>query len=199
MKKRNVYYNDVTDTAYQYNEKQQVLYENKYRSLVDQKTGEVIEVQQVIKKAYGQKQFWKIYLMDFLQILGVLDSKQVDIFVYIIENTEPANNTFIGTYDQIEKNVNVSRPTIAKIMKKLQENNFIKKIHNSVWQVNPDIMMKGSHFKKSLLINYYDEAPTKTEKTTPKEYKNEDKSTVFEIEEGEKIYGDITVETILNK
>ena len=199
MKKRNVYYNDVTDTAYQYNEKQQVLYENKYRSLVDQKTGEVIEVQQVIKKAYGQKQFWKIYLMDFLQILGVLDSKQVDIFVYIIENTEPANNTFIGTYDQIEKNVKVSRPTIAKIMKKLQENNFIKKIHNSVWQVNPDIMMKGSHFKKSLLINYYDEAPTKTEKTTPKEYKNEDKSTVFEIEEGEKIYGDITVETILNK
>lgn len=196
MKNRKDIYYTTGNKNCNYNENQQVLYENKNRSLIDQNTGEVIEVQQIIKKAYGQKQFWKIYLMDFLQILGVLDSKQVDIFIYIIENTEPANNTFIGTYDQIEKNVNVSRPTIAKIMKKLQENNFIKKIHNSVWQVNPDIMMKGSQFKKSLLINYYDETPTKKEK----EYKNnENNYAELEVVENEVIYGDVTIETILNK
>ena len=41
--------------------------------------------------------------MDFLQVLGILDSKQVDILVYILENTEPANNTFVGTYARFKK------------------------------------------------------------------------------------------------
>lgn len=55
--------------------------------------------------------------MDFLSVLGIMDSKQVDIFIYIVENTNQSNNVFLGTYDKIAKDVGVSRPTIAKIMK----------------------------------------------------------------------------------
>ena len=77
-----------------------------------------------------------MYLVDFLQVLGVLDSKQVDILVYILENTESANNTFIGTYSKIEKAVEVSRPTVATVMTKLQEKGFMRKIQNGVWQVS---------------------------------------------------------------
>ncbi len=43
-------------------------------------------------------------------------------------------------------------------MKKLQENKFIIKVQNGVWQVSPNIMMKGSEHKKSLLLNYYDDS-----------------------------------------
>ena len=64
---------------------------------------------------------------------------------------------FLGTYKKIAKNTNTSEPTIATVMKKLQDNKFIKKIQNGAWQVSPRIMMKGSEFKKSLLINYYNE------------------------------------------
>ena len=81
--------------------------------------------------------------MDFLTVLGTIDSRQLDVFVYIAENTNPSNNTFIGTYTKISKDVGVSSRTIAKIMKKLQENNFIKKVQNGVWLVNPNILMKG--------------------------------------------------------
>jgi len=51
----------------------------------------------------------------------------------------------------------VSEPTIAKIMKKLQENNFITKIQNGVWQVSPLIMMKGNDYKQQILLNYYND------------------------------------------
>jgi predicted transcriptional regulator len=142
----------------EYHSDTQTLLGTKQKTFIDVDTGEKIQAEQITKRAYGQKQFWKVYLMDFLHILGLADSKQIDVLVYILENTEQANNTFVGTYKKIAKEANVSEPTIAKIMKKLQENNFITKVQNGVWQVSPNIMMKGSEHKKSLLLNYYDDS-----------------------------------------
>lgn len=88
--------------------------------------------------------------MDFLTVLGIINSKQLDIFIYIVENTNQATNMFIGTYKKISKDVKVSSKTIASIMKKLQENNFIKKVQNGVWLVNPNILMKGNDHKRPI-------------------------------------------------
>lgn len=145
------------DKSMEYVSQTQTLIGTQRKRLIDEETGERIEVEQITKRALGQKQFWKVYLMDFLQVLGVLDSKQIDILIYILENTEQANNTFIGTYDKIQKAVGVSRGTVATVLKKLQDSNFIIKVQNGVWQVSPNIMLKGSEYKKSILLNYYDD------------------------------------------
>lgn len=134
----------------------QTLIGTQKKQLMDMETGEKILVDQITKRVYGSKNFWKCYLMDFLTVLGIIDSKQLDVFVFIVENTNQANNIFIGTYKHIAKSVNVSEPTISKIMKKLQENNFIKKVHNGVWVVNPNILMKGNDRKRQILLNYYE-------------------------------------------
>lgn len=42
-------------------------------------------------------------------------------------------------------------------MKKLQENNFITKVQNGVWRVNPNILMKGNDTKRQILLSYYEE------------------------------------------
>ena len=124
----------------EYSEATQTLVGQQRRELMDTKTGELMHVDQITKMVYGSKNFWKCYLMDFLSVLGIMDSKQVDIFIYIVENTNQSNNVFLGTYDKIAKDVGVSRPTIAKIMKKLQENNFIKRMQAGAWLVNPNIL-----------------------------------------------------------
>ena len=41
-------------------------------------------------------------------------------------------------------------------MKKLQVNNFIKKVQNGVWLVNPNILMKGNDTKRQILLSYYE-------------------------------------------
>ena len=66
------------------------------------------------------------------------------------------DNMFVGTYDDISKAVNVSRPTIAKIMHKLQSNNFIRLRHRGVWYVNPNILMKGNDTKRQILLSYFE-------------------------------------------
>ena len=139
----------------EYNENTQTLIGTRQKELIDVETGVSIWVDQITKRAYGSKNFWKVYLMDFLTVLGIIDSKQLDVFIYIAENTNQSTNQFIGTYNKIAKDVNVSRPTIAKLMKKLQDNKFIKKVQNGVWLVNPNILMRGSDKKRQILLSYY--------------------------------------------
>lgn len=145
------------DKNLEYQAETQTLVGQKKRTLIDQETGEVVHVDQITKRIYGTKQFWKVYLMDFLSVLGIIDNKQLDIFIYIAENTNQSTNLFIGTYKQIAKDVGVSEPTISKIMKKLQQNNFVKKVQNGVYQVNPNVLMKGNDNKRQMLLNYYEE------------------------------------------
>lgn len=145
QEKRKTYYNEDTQT----------LIGTKKKELLDMETGEIIHVDNIIKRTYGAKRFWKLYLMDFLTVLGIIDSKQLDVFIFILEHTNQSNNLFIGTYDEIAKQVGVCRQTIAKIMKKLQEHNFVKKKHNGVWFVNPNILMKGNDQKRQILLSYY--------------------------------------------
>ena len=139
----------------EYIEKTKTLIGTKRKELIDKETGEIIEVDQITKKVYGQKNFWKLYLSDFLPVLGIVENKQVDILIYILENTQPSNNMFIGTYKTIRENTKASETTIAKVMKKLQEQKFLKKIQNGLWQVSPNILMKGNENKKQLLLSYF--------------------------------------------
>ena len=80
----------------EYIEKTKTLIGTKRKELIDKETGEIIEVDQITKKVYGQKNFWKLYLGDFLPVLG-----------------------------------------------------------NGLWQVSPNIMMKGNENKKQLLLSYF--------------------------------------------
>jgi predicted transcriptional regulator len=140
----------MSDKNFDYIQDTQTLVGQQRRELMDTKTGELMHVDQITKRVYGSKNFWKCYLMDFLTVLGIIDSKQVDVFIFIVENTNQANNTFLGTYKHISKEVGVSEPTIAKIMKKLQANNFIKRMQNGAWLVNPNILMKANTMEEHL-------------------------------------------------
>ena len=76
------------DKSLEYISNTQTLVGQKKKELIDVETGEVIWVDQITKRTYGTKNFWKCYLMDFLNILGIIDNKQLDIFIYIIEDDE---------------------------------------------------------------------------------------------------------------
>ena len=149
------------DKSMEYISQTQTLLGTQRKRLQDMDTGEVMEVDQITKRALGQKQFWKLYLIDFLQILGVLDSKQIDVLIYILEHTEAANNTYIGTYRKTAEGAKGALDTATRVIKKLQDKGFITRIQNGVYQVSPLIMMKGSEHKKQLLLNYYDDEEEK--------------------------------------
>lgn len=137
-----------------FREDTQTLVGERQRNLMDVDTGEMIHVDQITKRTYGSKQFWKMYLADFLAVLGIFDSKQLDVFIYIAENTQPANNVFLGTQEKIASATGTSRPTVQRIMKKLLEQGFIKRISPGAYFVNPNIIMKGNDQKRQMLLTW---------------------------------------------
>lgn len=146
---------DKYDKNLEYIADTQTIVGTQKKRYLDVDTGEEIVVDQVTKRIYGSKQFWKCYLMDFLAVLGVFDNRQVDVFIYVVENTNSQTNLFIGTYKKISADLGVSSTTIARIFSKLQANNFVKRVQNGVWFVNPDILMKGNDNKRQMLLSYY--------------------------------------------
>lgn len=145
------------DKNMEYISQTQTLIGQQRKRLQDLDTGELIEVDQITKRALGQKQFWKIYLMDFLQVLGGFEYKQLDVLIYILEHTESSTNTFIGTYRSLADKVKVSYDTVSRTITLLLNKGFLKKVQTGVYQVSPLIMMKGSEHKKSLLLNYFED------------------------------------------
>lgn len=145
------------DKYMEYSANTQTLIGTQRKRLQDIDTGEYIEVDQITKRVYGQKNFWKVYLMDFLQVLGILDSKQIDVLIHILEHTDASTNTYIGTYRKTAEGSGCSLDTTTRVMRKLLQTGFIKKIQNGVYQVSPNIMMKGTDHKKQLLLNYYED------------------------------------------
>ena len=104
------------DQNLEYQASTQTLIGTQKKRLQDLDTGEYIEVDQITKRALGQKAFWKVYLIDFLQVLGVLDSKQIDVLIYILEHTKPSDNTYIGTYRKTALSISrVSRRICGRI------------------------------------------------------------------------------------
>lgn len=122
--------------------------------IINSKTGEVCVVDEISKVFTDEKTFWKCYLADFLSVLGIFDSRQLDVFIHLVENTNPSNNLFISTQREIAYEVGCSLTTVNEIMKKLIEKGMIEKIQNGVYWVNPNVLMKGNVHKKQLLFTW---------------------------------------------
>lgn len=134
-----------------------VKYITKTNFLPDE-NGEIQQVSEVeiFKYYHGQKQFWKVWLSDFLSALGLINnSKQLDVVFHILENTNPSDNTYIGTYRKTADDAGVSYQTVAIIVPKMVEAKMITKVQNGVYKVNPQLIMKGNDQKQRRLVVSY--------------------------------------------
>lgn len=123
--------------------------------LVDPETGQVLEMIQTTKLRYGSKPFWKCYLKEFLAAMESLSGREFDVFIFIVKNAKQSDNKFIGTYDKIMKGTGCSRKVIAKTLKSLQDCDFIRKVQNGIWMINPYVLMKGDGQKQLGLWREY--------------------------------------------
>ena len=144
----------ATYTAY--DEANQMIVEYEDTEMVDSETGEILPVLKMTKKFYGSSNFDKVFVREFLAAYDVIQNKQVQVVNYIYNNMNRADNMFVGTYKKIASEVGVSEPTIASIMKKIQEKNIIRKVQSGVWQINPRVIVRGSESKRKALIMMYE-------------------------------------------
>ena len=118
-------------------------------------TGEIVTCTVIEKKVQSDFNFHKIWLNDLMSVLDLIGGKKLEILKYLLSKMSNVDNTIVARYDDIMKELQVSRQTISSTLKILREANFIKKIANGVYMVNPDIIVKGTGGKKDALMIKY--------------------------------------------
>ena len=138
-----------------YNENSNTAYISRTKRYIDEDGNEGTQTD-IYKKVYGHKHFWKVWLGDLLNTLGLINnSKQLDVVFYVLEHTDPSNNLYIGTIRQTVEATGISLGTVSTIFKKMQEVDMITKKQNGLYFVKPTLLMKGDETKKHrLLIEY---------------------------------------------
>ena len=112
----------------QYNKNTNIKYITKETTYKDE-TGEyTIQETEIYKKHYGDKFFYKVWLSDLLNALGLLNNnKELDILFYILDNMT-ADNNFIGTYRSIAEDTKISLSTVTRIFKKIMMQRYKRKL-----------------------------------------------------------------------
>lgn len=108
-------------------------------------------------------QFHKIFLEDFIKIMGLIGNSESKVFSYILANANYNNipistaNTFVGTYDEIAKSVHTSKQTVVRVMKKLQATNCIIKISAKTYRINPNLISIGKLSQQQEVMQQFNE------------------------------------------
>lgn len=128
---------------------------------INQKTGELQEMQ-VINVEERDFNFHKLWLTHIISTLDIVGNKKVKLVFWIVENLN-SENQLIMTYRQIAKKSGISIDTVNDTMKVLLENNFLVRINQGAYQVNPDIIFKGSRSNRLNVLYQYTKAKHESE------------------------------------
>lgn len=148
-------------------------------------TGE-IEDFQVTSVEERDFNFTKVWMKNFISTLDLVGNQKTKLAFWIIENLNKENQLTM-TYRQISEKTNISLETVRKTMMILLEVNFLKRINQGVYQVNPDILFKGNKNTRLNLLTQYNNLDNQEEVTLQKKLNNI-QSTILKLnQEAEKI------------
>ena len=105
-------------------------------------TGE-IETMQVTAIEDRDFNFSKLWMKNFISTLNIVGNKQTQLCFWIIDHVTKENQ-LIGTYRSIAAESGISVGTVRVTMAALLDANFMRRVQNGVYIINPDIVFRGS-------------------------------------------------------
>ena len=141
-----------------------------FKEFVDVATGEIIPMQihQVEDRDFN---FTKVWLRTFIEGLEGIVNKKMRLAFWIIDNLN-SENQFIGTFKKMAEETGLSEYTVIMTMRQLQrgKTSFLKKLQSGVYQINPDILYKGSHKGRMGVVYQFGSIPSKDALEKKKEF-----------------------------
>ncbi|MDD5888982.1 MAG: replication/maintenance protein RepL [bacterium] len=130
---------------------------------INSSTGEVEDFQ-VVSLQDRDFNFHKIWLAHIINSLDLIGNQKTKLAFWILDNLDKENQ-LIMPYRQIAKKTGISLDTVSKTMSALISCDFLQKINNGAYRVNPDVIFKGSNSARmNVLYKYQD---TRIENTKP--------------------------------
>lgn len=120
---------------------------------INARTGELEEMQ-VTSIEDRDYNFSKVWMRNFIATLDIVGNQKTKLCFWIIEHVNK-QNVLIGTMRSISKESGISLETVRRTMSILLDADFLRRVQNGVYIINPDIVFKGSRSGRMNVLNQY--------------------------------------------
>lgn len=98
--------------------------------------------------------FHKVWMHNIVMALDLIGNQKTKLAFWIIDNLNKENQ-LIMTYRQIAEKSGISLDTVRVTMKALIDSNFLRRINQGAYCVNPEVLFKGSrNGRLNVLLQY---------------------------------------------
>lgn len=115
-----------------------------------------IEDFQVMKVEDRDFNFHKVWLEHIISSLDLIGNQKTRLAFWIIDNLDKENKLTM-TYRQIAEKSGISLDTVRVTMKSLMESDFLERINQGAYRVNPDVVFKGGKNGRLNVLYQYQE------------------------------------------
>lgn len=112
----------------------------------------------LVRRVIGDFDYDKVFLFNLLEGIGVIGGAKFQASMWILRHKDDNNYVWV-TAEQLAKECNIAFITAHRTLKMLQESNFLtrpKGTRGGVYQINPDMIFKGSHNKRMSVLTVYE-------------------------------------------
>lgn len=120
---------------------------------INARTGEIEEMQ-VTSIEDRDFNFSKVWMRNFITTLDIVGNQKTKLCFWIIDHVNK-QNVLIGTMRGIANETGISLETVRKTMSILLDADFLRRVQNGVYIINPDIVFKGSRTGRMSVLNQY--------------------------------------------
>ncbi len=124
---------------------------------IDKKTGKE-RTMKVVRMKLKDINFQKIWVSHFLEAVEAVGNQKVKVMMWLINNRN-SENLVIATQQQIAKETECVRQTVASTLQALVDAEALIVKANGVYQISPSLIFKGGSDKRaSILLEYESDA-----------------------------------------
>lgn len=111
----------------------------------------------LVRRVIGDFDYNKVFLFNLLEGLGVIGGAKFQASMWILKHKDE-NNLVVITAEQLAKECKISIKSAQRTLQMLQESNFITRPKGTrgLYQINPDMIFKGSHNKRMSVLTVYE-------------------------------------------
>jgi ubiquinone/menaquinone biosynthesis C-methylase UbiE len=123
-----------------------------------------------LNTAFPKSNFIKLNMVDFARSIETIsDSKQLNVILHILNNIN-YDNQYIGTMTDTQKSIGekskISYETIKNTFKKLCKSDFMRKMQDGVYMVNPFLLTKGPQIQFVKMLQKYNNLSVRTDSSS---------------------------------
>jgi len=124
-----------------------------HQQYINKNTGEVEDFN-VIKMESRDFNFDKIWIAHILDSLEAIGNQKIKVMLHLLK-IKNRDNLVVITQRKLSEETNVSINVITDTIKLLVNSDFIQKVQNGVYRINPDHLFKGNQKNRmNILLEY---------------------------------------------